>query len=124
KAAETVVGTKFENENIDRLAKEPIDAAETPSAGFAADSGVDGAEIPAESIEFLLEQSGVSFIRIDSVTGGEAVAEEDDGFRRRFFRGLGGEKGSGEEERESEGEEAGEERKVENRHGLRSGGAV
>ncbi len=42
---------------------------------------------PAGGVNVGLEQSGESFARIEAVTGGEAIAKDDDGFAGGFGDG-------------------------------------
>lgn len=81
-AAETVVGAESEHEDVDGLAENPVDAASATGGGFAAEAGVDDAVREFCSCHFFLDTRGVGFGKriIEAITGGEAVAEEDDGF--------------------------------------------
>ena len=100
--AEAVVGAEGEEEDIDALAENPVDAAEAAGGSFAAEAGVDDAVGEVGGGEFFLEKGGVGFGErfVEAVAGGEAVAEADDGF------GLGGGGvGGGNHERSEKGEE-------------------
>jgi len=90
-AAQAVIGAEGEDEDVDALTENPVDAAEAAGGGFAAEPGVDDAIGKAGVGEFLFEEGGVGFGErfFEAVAGGEAVAEADDGF------GLGGRGGVG-----------------------------
>ena len=101
-AAQAVVGAEREDEDVDVLAQNPIDAAGAAGAGFAAEAGVDDAVGKARGGDLFLDERGVAFGQriVEAVAGGEAVAEKDDGFRG----GCGGAEG-----RDGEGKHAGKE---------------
>ena len=117
------------------MAQDPIEPARPAGGGFTAETGID--DPPAHGgrgsvralggrgvggVELLLQESGVGVGRgaFESVTGGEAVAEADDG----FGDGLGGAEGWGRKARHRETHETHERvRKVakggkETGHGL------
>lgn len=119
-AAKAVVGAEGEDEDIDALTENPVDAAKPAGGGFAAEAGVDDAVGKAGVGEFLFQERGVGFGErfVEAVAGGEAVAEADDGF------GLGGggvrERG-GSHEKSEEGEEE-EDCPRNTREGAKGGG--
>ena len=92
-AAEAVVGAEGEDEDIDGLAEDPVDAAGAAGGRFAAQAGVDDAPAEAGGGEFLLDEGGVGLAGgvVEAVAGGEAVAEKQDGFQRGFGGGQGAE---------------------------------
>jgi len=88
--AEAIVATEGEHKDVDRLPKNPVDAAKSACGCFAAESSVDHAIRQMGGLDLLLDARGVCFCRriLQAVTRRQAVAEKDDGFKV----GLGGAK--------------------------------
>ncbi len=117
KAAEAVVGAEGEDEDINGLAEDPVDAAESAGGGFAGKAGVDHAVGEAGGGDFFGDEAGVGLGAgvVEAVAGGQAVTVEEDG----AGGGIGGAGGGTQEGGEQGG---GEERKSkEYRHELRLG---
>ena len=103
-SAEAVVAAEFEDEDVHGRAEDPIDAAEAAGGGFTAEAGVDHAVVEAGVGDLFLDESGEGFGGgvVEAVAGGEAVAEEENGFRGRLG---GGERGETEGDGKKEGKD-------------------
>lgn len=88
-AAEAVVGAKFEDEDVCGLSEYPADAAFAAGGGFTADTGVYDFIGLLEGVEAAADAGGEGFLGAESIAGGEAVAEEDDGSAVIFCHRLG-----------------------------------
>ena len=75
-AAQAVVAAKFEDQDVDSRAQEPVQPVQTAGAGVAALAGVDGSEQPLFGVDLFLNQRGVGLRRFEAVAGGDAVAKE------------------------------------------------
>ena len=80
-AAQPVVAPQLEDEDVDRPAQHPVDAAQAGGAGLAVEAGVDDAEVPPQRVDAGLHEGGVGLLAIQAVPRGQAVAEEEDGAR-------------------------------------------
>lgn len=89
-SAEAVVAAEFEDEDVHRLAKDPADTGAAVGGGLPADTGVDDCVGQAEGIDEAADEGGEGLIWIDAVAGGEAIAEEEDGFGVGGWGGIGG----------------------------------
>jgi hypothetical protein len=79
-AAEAVVGAQFEYEYGNGLFQYPADAAFTAGACLAAYSRVDNGIRQVEGVDAVRDEGGEGLIHaVQAVTGGEAIAEEEDG---------------------------------------------
>ena len=81
-AAEAVVATEGDDEDVGSFSHRPGDAAEAAGGGVAADAGVGDGVGEFGGVDFFLEKGGVGFAGIEAVAGGDAVAEDDDAFGR------------------------------------------
>ena len=73
-----VVNPRYED--VSGLAEGPVDPALSVGGCFAADARVDDLVGQAEGVDAAADEGGESLIGVEAVAGGEAVAEEDDGF--------------------------------------------
>lgn len=81
-AAEAVVAAEGDDEDVGSFSHGPGDAAEAAGGGVAADAGVGDGVGEFGGVDFFLEEGRVGFARIEAVTGGDAVAEDDDALGR------------------------------------------
>ena len=86
-AAEAVVGAELENEDVDGLAEDPIDAAAAARGGFAADAGACDLVGKVEGVDPVFDEVGEGLAGGDPIAGGEAVAKEDDMFEGMWLEG-------------------------------------
>ena len=84
-SAKTIVGAEREDEDVNRLAEDPVDAAQTARGGFPAEAGVHHAIGQMGFLDLCCNarREGVGGRIVQSVAGGEAVAKKNDGMRRR-----------------------------------------
>ncbi len=106
-AAEAVVASELEDDELGVAGDDALDAVEAVLGGVAADAGVDDVVVVAAGVEELLEDIGVGLAGVGAEAGGEGVAEADDEVlrgRREALRGgllrwgrggRGGGRGSG-----------------------------
>ena len=84
-ATQAVVAAEFEDKNVHGPTQNPVDAPQPARTGLAAEPGVDHAPGQVGGVDFFLDESGKSLGGgiVETVAGGEAVAEENDGLRLR-----------------------------------------
>ena len=89
-AAKAIVSAEGDDEDVGSFCHGPGDATEAAGGGVSADPGVGDSIGECRGCDFGLKEGGVGFFGIESVAGGDAVAEDDDalfnvGCIRRFF---------------------------------------
>ncbi len=96
-AAEAVVATELDDDDLGMTGEDEVDAVEAVLGGVAADAGVDDVVVVALGVEQALELVGVGLADVGAEAGGEGVAEADDevlrgrrGALRDWFSGGGG----------------------------------
>jgi len=75
---QAVVAPQLQDEHVHLPAQDPVDAAQTRCRGLAAQTGVDDLKVPAQRIDAGLNDRWIGLFLADAVSGGEAVAEEED----------------------------------------------
>jgi hypothetical protein len=80
--AQPVVSAEGDDEDVGAFCHSPGDSAEAAGGGVAADPGIGDGVGEFGFGDFRLEEGGVGFLGIESVAGGDAVAEDDDALRR------------------------------------------
>jgi len=87
-APEAVIGAQFQHEDVDRLAEDPADAAFAACGSFAAKASVDDLIWPVEGVDAAADDGREGLVGAYAVAGGEAIAEEEDGFGGGRIRGC------------------------------------
>jgi hypothetical protein len=77
-AAEAVVASELEDDELRMAGEDAGDAVEAVLGGVAADAGVDDVVVVAAGVEELLEDVGVGLAGVGAEAGGEGVSEADD----------------------------------------------
>jgi hypothetical protein len=92
-SAQAVVAAQSQHEDVERALQDPVDAAQPAGSGLTAHAGIDRLHGESERIGPILDERGKRLVRIQSVSGRDAVTEEKDGdfFPARVC--CGGEKG-------------------------------
>lgn len=80
--AESVVSAEGDDEDVGSFGHGPGDAAEAAGGGVAADAGIGDGVGKFGGFDFGLKEGGVGFLGIEPVSGGDAVAENDNPFGR------------------------------------------
>ena len=75
-ATQAIVATELKNQNVDATAQKPINSIETPGRSVATLSGIDNLEGPLFGLDPLLNQGGIGLADLETVTGGDTVAEK------------------------------------------------
>ena len=82
-SAQSVVAPQFDAKNIHGLPQDPVQPAQATRGGLAAQPGVNDAPGEAAGIQFMLDQRRECFVGIETIAGGQAVAEKEQGLRLR-----------------------------------------
>src|SRR6185369_6287150 len=77
-----VVAAEFQDKHVDTIFQQPVQSGQSAGAGVAALTGVDHLEIPTFGVDLRLNQRRKGLRLLQTVTGGDAVAEKQDYFRR------------------------------------------
>jgi len=73
-AAEAVVAAEGDDENVGSFGHSPVDAAEAAGGGIATDTCVGDGVGELSLVDFGLKESGIRFLGIEAVAGGDAIA--------------------------------------------------
>lgn len=81
-AAEAVVAAEGDDKNVGSFGQGPVDPTKAAGGGIAAHSGVGDGVGEFCLGDLFLKERGVGFLGIESVSGRDTVAEDDDAFHR------------------------------------------